>query len=904
MTNINLWDNQQLEMRNLSRLLALVLLSAAGNTFAQINHWETAVNYNQTWKYFVGTAEPNVNWATTTFNDGSWASGAGGIGFGDGDDNTVIAQSASVYIRRAFTIVDTSVILQALLSIDYDDGFIAYLNNVEIARSNLGAATGDRPPYNQFANGQHEALIYQGGDPEGFIISRQRLRSAMVVGTNVLAVTVHNAAANSPDLSSTTWLHFGIGNATTYFGPNPSWFVPPISSSNLPLVVIDTYGATINDSMRIVSNMGIIANPGGARNYLSDPFNDYDGRIAIEIRGSTSQQYPKKSYGLETQDSLGGNNNVPLIGLPSENDWILYAPYPDKTLLRNTLAYHLFGRMRHYSPGTRLCELIVNGQYQGVYELHERIKIDKNRLALPKLDGDDLAGDSLTGGYIVKVDKQTGTGSANWVSPINPNVYFQFHDPEETELLQQQKTYIETVVSDFEVAHNGPNYADPVTGYRRYIDVESFMDFMIMQEIGRTVDGYRSSSFLHKQRDSYGGRLSAGPMWDFNLSFGNADYCDAYLSSGYQYNFGLVCQGYVPEVPFWWAKFMQDPRWQNELRCRWDFLRTGPLHTDSLHVWIDSVATVLAESKDRNFDRWPILGVYVNWNYFVGNTYAEEIDYLKTWIANRLAWLDTNLPGSAAVCSSPGAADLRLTEVNYNSSPTADAGDWFELHNVDTNPIDLGGWRFKNENPDNLFTFPTGTLVPAGGYLVVCADTAAFHAAHPGVAIAGPFNFVLSNGGDELRIFDGYYTEQLRMAFDDAAPWVTSPDGGGYTLELLSLGGGLSDPANWFAGCLGGSPGGPYVTPCAVATTPAQPWEGLAVYPNPFGDRLTVALRAPLDEAAMVMVYDLTGRAVLQASMVGTDRIVLATHTLGPGAYVLRVTTSAWSQTVPVVLVR
>ncbi len=885
-------------------ILIYFLLLGFNSLWSQINHWETAVNYNTTWKYFPGNSEPPVAWPTVGFNDAAWASGTGGVGFGDGDDNTTIPLLPSVYLRKAFTITDTSVLMQGLLSIDYDDGFIAYLNNVEIARSNLGAMTGDRPPYNQYANGQHEALMYQGGDAEQFIIDRAKLRSAMVVGTNVLAITVHNATVNSPDLSSLTWLHFGIRNANTYFGPNPVWFVPPISSSNLPLVVIDSRGGSINDSLKIVARLGIISNPGGARNNLSDPFNDYEGNIAIEIRGSTSQQYPKKSYGFETQDSLGNNDNVSLLGMGKENDWILYAPYPDKTLMRNTLAYHLFGRMGHYTPSTRFCEVILNQQYIGVYEIHERVKIDKNRLALPKLDLDDLAGDSLTGGYIVKVDKTTGTGGPNWTSPINPNVYFQFHDPEETELVQTQKNYIEDFVSDFEVAHNGPNYADPINGYRKYIDMQSFMDFMIMQEVGRTVDGYRSSCFLHKQRDSYGGKLSAGPMWDFNLSFGNADYCDAYLNSGYQFNFGNVCQGYVPEVPFWWAKFMQDSRWQNELRCRWDFLRDGPLHTDTLTAWIDSVATVLDESKERNFARWPILGVYVNWNYFVGNTYAEEIDYIKTWITNRMIWLDANFPGSSTTCSSPGAADIQLTEVNYNSSPTAYSGDWFELHNAGTTTVTLTEWRFKNENPDNLFTFPAGTTIPAGGYLVVCSDTAAFHSRHPMVnPIAGPFNFVLSNGGDNINLFDAYYTQQVSMRFEDLAPWPTSPDGGGYTLEVLNAAGNYTDPANWFAGCPEGSPGGPYFTPCAVSVSPSNAGPNLRVYPNPFDHQLMIAFPEPLNESACIELLDMTGR-ILKKEWTFSERHVLSTRDLPAGADMLRVTGAAWSRSVRVILAR
>jgi CotH kinase protein/Lamin Tail Domain/Secretion system C-terminal sorting domain len=547
----------------------------------------------------------------------------------------------------------------------------------------------------------------------------------------------------------------------------------------------------------------------------------------------------------------------------------------------------------------------VNQQYEGVYELHERVKIDKHRLDLPKIDANDLAGDSLTGGYILKVDKRTGTVGQGWDSPINPNVFFQFHEPEEAELLPGQIAYVQNFMAGFENAHNSPNFANPVNGYRRYIDVESFMDFMIMQEVGRTVDGYRSSCFLHKQRDSYGGKLSAGPMWDFNLSYGNADYCDAFLTTGYQYDFNNVCSGFYPEVPFWWGKFMQDPRWQRELRCRWDFLRAGPLAIPTVHAWIDSVATVLDEAKTRNFDRWPILGTYVNWNYFVGNTYAEEITYLKTWIADRITWLDANFPGAPPACSSPGASDIQLTEVNYNAAATAPANDWYELHNAGAAAVDLSGWRMKDSNPDNLYTFPAGISIAAGGYLVVCTDTTAFHGQHPTVTpISGPFHFDLGNGGDAIRIFDSYYTEQLTMRFDDTLPWVTSPDGGGYTLELLSANGDLSDPANWFAGCLGGSPGGPYVTPCAVAVSDPLAESSLQAFPNPFQQQLTVALTRPRNTSMHITLYDMTGRVVMGADAPAHERYVLHTSALPVSTYLLRVTCGDWADVRKVSLMR
>lgn len=420
-----------------------------------------------------------------------------------------------------------------------------------------------------------------------------------------------------------------------------------LTDSNLPIVVItQPPGQTINDAARIVCDMGVIDNGNGVRNYMTDPFNNYNGKISIEVRGSTSQQYPKKSYGFETQDALGMNFNVPLLGLPIENDWILYGPYPDKTLLRDVLTYDLSQKMGHYASNWRYCELVIDGDYKGLYILLERVKRDNNRVDVARLDADDLAGDSLTGGYIVKVDKLTGEVGYSWTSAYNNEVVFQFHDPEYDELNPIQSSYMQDFVTDFEQATWGPQFDDPNLGFDQYIDRTSFYDFFILQELGRTVDGYRSSSFMHKDKNSgaWNGKLVAGPMWDFNLSYGNADYCDADLTTGWQYNFDEVCN-FTTAIPFWWEKLLQSASYRNGLRCRWEELRQGPLHTDTIHQWIDSMVNYLSEARIRNFQEWPIIGVYVNWNAFVGATYEEDVTYLKNYIAQRALWMDANIPG-------------------------------------------------------------------------------------------------------------------------------------------------------------------------------------------------------------------------------------------------------------------
>ncbi len=201
----------------------MVVFCSDKNQTQIVDHWETPVAATDTWKYFVGTSNPDTNWRNNSFNDAPWSSGVGGIGFGDGDDNTTITTCTSVMMRKHFAIADTANILKAIFNIDYDDAFVAFLNGVEIARSNIGSI-GDRPVNSVVAITPHEAVMYQGMNPDSFFIDQTLLKSILRVGDNVLAVQVHNTNASNPDLSSIPFLSFGI-RSTVQTWPNPPfWF--------------------------------------------------------------------------------------------------------------------------------------------------------------------------------------------------------------------------------------------------------------------------------------------------------------------------------------------------------------------------------------------------------------------------------------------------------------------------------------------------------------------------------------------------------------------------------------------------------------------------------------------------------------------------------------------------------
>lgn len=402
----------------------------------------------------------------------------------------------------------------------------------------------------------------------------------------------------------------------------------------------------------------------------------YDGHAGIEYRGSTSQRlFEKKSYGLETWDASGEDIDAALLGFPEEEDWILYGPYSDKTLVRNVLVYGLARAAGHWASRTRFVELEIDGAYQGVYVFMEKIKRDRERVDIAKLESDENDGEDLTGGYLLKIDKTTGdTGDPDWsgdskyteplgfrsaygvdgapldYAPYGPKqgeeTYFLYEYPDYEDITSAQKAYIREYVHGFETALLEGDFTDPDAprAYASYIDVDSFVDFFLLNELAHNADAYRLSTFLHKDKN---GPLRMGPVWDFNLSLGNDEneYRRSPQTWIWQYNRFLP--GDLWLVPFWWERLLEDPVFRARVRSRWQELRAGPFADSALLGEVDRMVGLLEGDRavERNFNRWPVLGVKVFGNGFVGATYREEVVYLKEWIRQRTAWMDAQIAG-------------------------------------------------------------------------------------------------------------------------------------------------------------------------------------------------------------------------------------------------------------------
>jgi hypothetical protein len=369
----------------------------------------------------------------------------------------------------------------------------------------------------------------------------------------------------------------------------------------------------------------------------------FKGKIGIETRGSSSQTFPKKPYGFEFRDDLDEDKDVSIFGWPADSDFILFASYNEKSLIQNTLAMNFANQLGLYGSRTRHVELYIDDKYAGVYVLMEKIKRSKGRLNLSKMKETDISGENLTGGYIFKLDKTTGQLNGGWNSKIafkNNTTRFPFYQFEYPEVPQsQQAAYISNYFDEFENQVANKNFADTTNGYRKYIDVPSFANLMILNEISMNVDGYRISTFFHKNKNS---KLKAGPAWDYDLSFGNADYCQGWAFDKFSYNFNSACPGDFFQIPTWWTTLLQDPHFYNTLKTNYTAARTsGFLRDSSWNMTIDSFAKSIEVAQVKNFEKWPILGTYVWPNPRpISPTWIGEVNELKIWFKNRLSFLD------------------------------------------------------------------------------------------------------------------------------------------------------------------------------------------------------------------------------------------------------------------------
>jgi len=442
------------------------------------------------------------------------------------------------------------------------------------------------------------------------------------------------------------------------------------TTSHLPIIRINT---ELEDSIgltKVKAQIDIIYAGKDSLNHIDDEPNEYSGHCGIKLRGESSLTFDKKSYAIETWDEEGNDIDTSFLGFPPEEDFILYGPYSDKTLINNVFTMRLAGALGQYASRTQFVELILNDKFLGLYVLMEKIKRDKKRVDISKLKTDDNTGDQLTGGYIIRIDHDNNSGFYSKYNKYEGDepLFIQYYYPNLNDISPDQENYIQTYMSDFEDALHSPSFRnDKGKHYTHYIELRSFVDNFIINELVKNVDAYRLSSYFHKDRSSNNGRLKAGPVWDYNLSMGNASYCNTKNTWGWMY---YSC---VTESPFWWDRLFHNFTFTTALKCRWEALRKNELATDSILTQIEAIVKEIGPAAERHFLTWPVLSTYVWPNSDITAGFAshdEAIQFMKGWIAGRLRWMDNNLPGTAANCELFDDPEFEIKDMVGVHNPT------------------------------------------------------------------------------------------------------------------------------------------------------------------------------------------------------------------------------------------
>ena len=646
-----------------------------------------------------------------------------------------------------------------------------------------------------------------------------------------------------------------------------------LTDSNLPIVIISVDGSlAIKDEPKVKATMKIIDRGPGQRNYVSDQDNplylNYNGRIGIELRGSSSQESPKKNYGFTTRmaDDVT-NNNVSLLGMPEENDWILGGMVFDTSFVRDYFSQSLSGKMGNYASRAAYCEVIVNNVYMGLYMLQEKLKADDNRIDVIKISKTENSLPSLTGGYISKADKMTGGDQPAWkMYSFQNSVVEYIHElPKPEDATSTQTSYISGEFFRLESAARN-NDISVINGYPALIDIPSFIDFMIVNEFASNPDAYQYSTYFHKDRN---GKLRAGPVWDLDLSFGN-DLFQWYMDRS-KTNLWYFEDYYYNNGSRFWRDLFHNSTYRCYLSKRWnELLRPGmPLNRTVRESFIDETVALISEAVVRDCQRW---GKIAN--------HGVRITAIKSFMQERATWITANI-GSYSSCSNITVPQLAITKINYHPAistefPDSDAMEFLEIRNTGTTTVNLSGVYFTGTGL--VYQFPANSTLGPGLCVIIAANAAVFQTRY-GFSPFGQFTRHLSNSGEMLLIADAFGNVIDLVEYADRTPWPDA-DGNGSYLQLRDLALDNSLPESWDAST-------------QVITSVTEPIEEVSIniYPNPVSDVLTV--RAARDISS-ICLYDMRGTVILTQQVDGPETNV-DMSALSPGAYIIRIFTSVGS---------
>ena len=521
----------------------------------------------------------------------------------------------TLILARNFSVKNSEKIKLILLEYDHRFSTEIYINDKKCLTRSKHLISSENPE-----KVTPELAIFEYGIKRVFL-SKMDLKNLLKEGKN----TIHIVVTNLEEISS-----FRIDKLSLKLldkeAPKPDHV---FTSSSLPILIINTNNLTIPDEPKIKASLNIMQ--GSETNKLSD--SSIFHNIKIEVRGNTSQSFAKQSYSFNIYDSNYVKTNASLLDLPASTKWVLQGPYADKSLIRNALTYNLYRQMGNYAPKTQFIELVINNNYRGVYVLTEKIQVGKNHLNIPKLKQDKTDHTKQSGGYLLEIDRSVWRSNYPPKSDASaiPVAYCVYSPkPDKINTALEQKIKHQFNLFEQQLYNEGD--------ILNYLDVNSFIDYLIITELTKNTDGYCLSTFLYnKNINNATPKFYIGPIWDYNLTFGLADYRDSFNPEGFVYNSSKY-------IPFWWKKLLENETFKTALTSRFNELRTTTLSNTNIKNTIDSLALICEKPAELNFTKWNILGGAAPWpNYYTGNTYNDEIDYIKNWTKDRLVFLDEQL---------------------------------------------------------------------------------------------------------------------------------------------------------------------------------------------------------------------------------------------------------------------
>jgi hypothetical protein len=414
-------------------------------------------------------------------------------------------------------------------------------------------------------------------------------------------------------------------------------------TSDLPIIVVENFGSgSIPSPTGDLQSIAVAVFEPDAlsgRTSMTDAA-EITARAGIRRRGRSTANNPKGNYKLEFWDEKDWDKDRPLLSMPSSSDWVLHAPYSfDRAMIRNAFIHQLSNDAGQYAVRTRYAEVFVNegggdlsnADYAGVYVVMEQIKRGSERVDITPMNPSDVNPPNVTGGYILAIDQADPgdtwftTNVTGWTLPTGDGQYL-IKYPQELEIVSGQINYARQYVDDLILTTYGSGFKDPVTGFRAYIDENAAIDHNLLNMLAKNVDALRLSTYLSKDRNE---KLKFGPIWDFDRSMdstdGRDDAYDTWIGTGDATNYF---------THDWWSRFFQDDDFRLHYADRWYQLRKGAFSTSHVLELVDTLAAQIAEAQVRNFTRWPDVAP-ASWQ--------GEVDHLKWWLQNRVAWVDSRM---------------------------------------------------------------------------------------------------------------------------------------------------------------------------------------------------------------------------------------------------------------------